>query len=567
MSKFSLSVYLNAYSDVFPSNTPNMSNFKWNRDLNSIFVNNPTNLAAQVAPGTTLPLFSGMRTLLQDMTTQYSIALAPSQTSIYQLTNVGGTAPNFRTPRTTGADATTQVNVAVNGPIVTFTSSPGTYAKFTGMIPGMILPVTLTANNIGSAGNSIVLPGDGTSSITTLISTWNTANPSNQVTLTSGNGTQIPDAGTYATFSGIPLGCSTSVLITANVLGTNANLISLTGDGTSSISALIAAWNAANLTNQITLTSGNGTQIPAGGIHAYYTGQPAGLTSPITLTALNAGTIGNSAALIGDGASSVSTLVANFNINNPSNVITLTSGASGQIPAFGQIMNLTGGVNPAQIQLGGGIYADIVLSGGSTATPFNLISGGVVVGDQVTIGSNFNPLNQGTFQVIAVTATSFTVQNSAGGVNEGPILLGSSFASQVSICSAAGIQIGDTLIISGGFSEASWGTYSITAVQAESVQFSSTSPLPAQGPITTEAITIYSNAKSLVYIESDQPVDVILNGVDIGQIEPFEISNAALPSLPLTAVPGIFMLKSTIWSLSITNNGLNTANIYFAAVE
>lgn len=566
MSKFSLSVYLNAYSDAFPSNNPGMNNFKWNRDLNSIFVNNPTNLAAQVVPGKTLSLFSGMRTLLQDTTTQYSIGLAPLQTSIYALTWVGGTAPNFRTPRVTGADATTQVNVAVNGPIVTFTSSPGTKASFTGLIPGMILSVTLTANNVGSAGNSIVLAGDGTSSINTLISNWNTANPSNQVTLTSGNGTQVPDAGTYASYTGTPLGASTPVVITANVLGTNGNTVLLTGNGTSTISALISAWNTANMSNQVTLTSGDGTQIPAGGIAASYTGEPTGLTSPITLTAMNTGTVGNSAALIGDGTSSIDTLIANFNINNPSNMISLTAGLGGQIPVFGQVMNLIGGVNPAVITLSGAFDADIVLTGGSTATPFNLISGGVVVGDNVIIGSNFNPLNQGTFQVIAVTSTSFTVENLTG-VNEGPIVLGSGFASQISIFGSAGVQVGDTLVISGGFSAAIQGSYEITAVSAESVQFSSTSLLPSQGPVTTEAITIYSNAKTLVYIESDSILDVILNGVDIGQIEPFMISNAALPSLPQQAVPGIFMLKSTVWSLSVTNNGLNTANIYFAAVE
>jgi hypothetical protein len=74
-------------------------------------------------------------------------------------------------------------------------------------------------------------------------------------------------------------------------------------------------------------------------------------------------------------------------------------------------------------------------------------------------------------------------------------------------------------------------------------------------------------AKQLVYIESDSPVNVILNGTDIGNIEPFVISNAAQPSFPPKIVPGIFMLKSTVWSLAVLNNGINSANVYFAAVE
>src|ERR1700677_2267518 len=220
MSKFSLSVYLNAYSDAFPSNAPGQNNFKWNRDLNSIFVNNPTNLAASVAPGETLNLFNGSRTLAQDNTTEYSIALAPFQTSIYALTNVGGTAPNFRTPRTTGADATTQINVTVNGPVVTVTSDAGQHAQFSGVIPGMVSSVTITANNLGAGGNSVALVGDGASTIAQLIAAWNTSNPSNPVTLTSGNGAQIPNAPTFASFTGLVNGLSSPVTVTANNSGT-----------------------------------------------------------------------------------------------------------------------------------------------------------------------------------------------------------------------------------------------------------------------------------------------------------------------------------------------------------
>ena len=566
MPKLSLSVYLNAYSDAFPSNQPGQNNFKWARDLNSILVNNPTQIAAQVAPGETLSLFSGMRTLLQDNTTQYSIALAPLQTSIYALTAVAGTLPNFRTPRTTGADATTQVNVSVNGPVVTFTSSAGTFAKFIGQIPGMTSSVTITANTLGAAGNSVDLVGDGSSSISALISAWNGANPGNQVTLTTGQGAQIPDAPTFATFSGLVDGLSSPVLLTANTAGTVGNSISLVGDGTSDIDTLITAWNTANPSNQVTLTSGLGTQIPSAGVAASYTGTPTGGSSIITITASTVGSQGNSVELLADGSSNVNTLIANWNIANPSNTIALTSGNGLQVPSFGATMTLTAGADAGIIDLAGGLANSIQLAGGLTSTPFNLISGGVVVGDQATIGNEFNVLNQGTFTIIAVTATSFSVEIITG-TNEGPITLGSSFASQISICSAAGVQVGDVLVISGGFSPAIQGSYEITAVSAESVQFSSTSLLPSEGPVTTEAITIYSNAKSLVYIESDSTLDVILNTVDIGQIEPFMISNANVPSLPLTAIPGIFMLKSTIYSLSVTNNGINPANITFLAVE
>lgn len=406
MSKLSLSVYLNAYNDINPSNNPNLNNFKWYRDLNSIFVNNPTNQYVTVAPGETYSFFSGTRTLLQDNTTQYSIAPTSLMSNSYTLSWVGGTAPNFRTPRTTGADATTAVNVTLNGPIVTFSAPTviATYATFTGQVAGMTSSITLTANTIGTVGNSIVLTGDGTSSIATLISNWNTANPSNQVTLTAGIGTQIP--------------------------------------------------------------------------------------------------------------------------------------------SIGATIPLSGGVN--------------------SGTAFNLTS--VQVGDFVTIGSNFNPLNQGTFQIIALTSTSFTIENEIG-VTEGPIILGSGYATQVQIFSAAGVQINDTIVISGGFSKATWGSYLINAVFANSLQFTYLGALPSESNILTESITIYSSAKQLVYMESDTSLDILINDIDIGQVKPFVINNASMPQLPPQIIPGMFMLKSTIWTLSVTNNSLNSANVYFAAVE
>lgn len=320
MSKLSLSVYLNAYSDGQPSNSPGMNNFKWNRDINSMLVENPINQANTIAPGETRALFNGTRTLAQDGTTQYSISLKPLTTNTYVLANVAGTAPNFRVPRVTGADNTTQVTVVVNGPIVTFSSTGG--------------------------------------------------------------------------------------------------------------------------------------------------------------------------------------------------------------------------------------------------TAFNLSS--TVVGDQVAIGSNFNVLNQGIFTIIAKTTTSFTVEILTG-TNEGPITL--SAASQIQICSAAGVQVGDMLVISGGFSPATQGSYEVAAVYANSLEFIATGLLPIESNIQTQAIALYSDAKTLVYIESDSAVHVILNGVDIGQIEPFTINSGLIPSVGQKVIPGIFMLKSTIYSLSVLNSGLNPANVYFAAVE
>jgi len=488
MSKLNLSVVLNAYDDNRPSNAPSRNPIKWARDLQGLVVSNPKSEDYTIAPGQTQVLFAGMRVLLQDVTTEYSIALKPLQTSTYVLSWASGTMPNFRTPRVTGANATTQITTSVNGPIETFTSSTSTPASFTGAITGMTTSVTITATNIGVSGNSVVLTADGTSSINALIAAWNTANPSNTISLTLGNGTQIPAAGTFAMYSGTPTGATTPVMISADNVGTAGN-ITLTGNGTSTIAGLIAAWNTAN----------------------------------------------------------------------PSNTITLTSGLSSQVPDAAAPIALTGGEAPDTI----------TLTGGTVATPLALISNGVVVGDYVTLGSEFAAGNQGTFQLVALTANSFSVVNPLA-VVEGPITLGSTFASQLQIYSAAGVQVGDTLVISSGFSPVTWGSYKITAVYAESLEFSSTAVLPQESSITTNVV-IYSMAKSLIYMESDANLVVTVNGVAMAsQLQPFNVINCAT-GLPTSALgyptPGMLLLTAIVYSLSVTNNGIAPANLFLAAAE
>lgn len=400
MSKFSFMVYLNAYGDIHPSNNAAQNNFKWNRDLTGLLVSNPTSQTATLAPGETRSFFSGIRTLAQDGTTQYSISLVPLSSNTYQLSAVAGTLPNFRTPRSLSTNATTAITVSLNGPVATF-SGPAiglTNAFFTGTIGGLSTSVTITANNAGTAGNSIVIIPDGTSSVSTLITNWNTTNPLQAVTLTSGDGTQIPTGGSF-TFSG----------------GTNT-------------------------------------------------------------TALN--------------------------------------------------------------------------------------TGGVAVGDYVFVGNVFNLLNQGPWQIISVGTNSVSVDN-PGGVNEGPLSLGSGYATQFQVYSAAGVQINDTLVISGGFSPVTQGSYKVTAVLANSLQFYTPELLPQESNIQTTAISLYSEAKSFVYIEADSATNVIINGSAAGTINPFIMSGL----LGATTRPGVYMLSSTVYSLSLQNNGVNPSSVFFAAVE
>src|SRR5271154_6046255 len=123
--KLNFLIYLNAYSDVNPSNNPSRNNFRWTRDVNGLAVSNPSSIGFSLAAGETRTLFNGSRILTQDSSTQYSIALAPiaGQNTIYQLTWSGGTNPGFRTSRVSGAGASTQVTTSLNSTVLTFTST------------------------------------------------------------------------------------------------------------------------------------------------------------------------------------------------------------------------------------------------------------------------------------------------------------------------------------------------------------------------------------------------------------------------------------------------------------
>lgn len=196
----------------------------------------------------------------------------------------------------------------------------------------------------------------------------------------------------------------------------------------------------------------------------------------------------------------------------------------------------------------------------STAgTALNLIVGGVQVGDEVRIPSQFSPLNQGKFKILARTATSFTIEND-GGQAEGPIVLGASFA-DLSIFSATGVQVGDKVDIKAGFSSVSFGTYEITDVSPESIEIYSGTALPTENGVSNSptAILIYNNAKSFVYIESDKSLEIEIDSSTVNKIEPMSVGSSL--------TPGVFMSSASMKSITITNKSMETATIFYVTAE
>ena len=194
-------------------------------------------------------------------------------------------------------------------------------------------------------------------------------------------------------------------------------------------------------------------------------------------------------------------------------------------------------------------------------TAFALIAGGAIVGDEVRIAGDFNAVNQGKFKILALTATSFTIENELGQA-EGPITLGADFVNVVNIYSVDGVQIADKVDILAGLSSVSFGTYEITDVSHDYIEFYSSDSLPAESGVvnTTPIMAIYRDAKQFIYLETDQKLDIKINGsATPNQVEPFSIGT--------TKGPGIFMSGASLKSVEITNQTQNTANIFYVVAE
>lgn len=94
---------------------------------------------------------------------------------------------------------------------------------------------------------------------------------------------------------------------------------------------------------------------PAGGVQATVTDQLAGMTAPVTISAVNVGIAGN-VSLVPNGTSTIAILISGYNVSNPSNQLALATGDDGtQIPTSGSFI-LTGGTNNV---VQPGIYLDI----------------------------------------------------------------------------------------------------------------------------------------------------------------------------------------------------------------
>ena len=161
MSKLNLLVHINAYKDKTPTNNPTKSHFKWTLDSQSSEINEPESKEIELKAGETLELFSGLINISDDNTTTYDLALKAGTSNTYRLSYNSGTAPEFRAQRTTGADATTEVSVSINGPLMKLESTGGTPFNIVANVGDTVR--IGSAFNIANQGKFKILSLDATS--------------------------------------------------------------------------------------------------------------------------------------------------------------------------------------------------------------------------------------------------------------------------------------------------------------------------------------------------------------------------------------------------------------------
>jgi hypothetical protein len=196
------------------------------------------------------------------------------------------------------------------------------------------------------------------------------------------------------------------------------------------------------------------------------------------------------------------------------------------------------------------------------------VFGAVHAGDEVfipgaTTGDTplFSVLNEGKWTVLDATSTKLTLVRDANEVFSGfAQVVALTADSQFLVFSSTGVQPNDTIVINSGFPVSMCHPYTITKATSTFFEFASSSPLPSQTFIPgLSSFNIYSSAKRFYYLETDQELDVSINGDSVETVTPFQAGSSDFP--------GVKMASSIVYSLSVTNKSSVAANVRIVTVE
>lgn len=178
-----------------------------------------------------------------------------------------------------------------------------------------------------------------------------------------------------------------------------------------------------------------------------------------------------------------------------------------------------------------------------------------------------DPLNAGTWSVIGKSSDSSSVQLARpsgapwSGATES---VTPSTNAQVQAFSSVGVQAGDGVRISAGFSAPVAGSYQVLAAAPAYFEFETAKPLP-YGAVAVPGVagmTFYSSLKSFVMVYADQDCHLLLNGGSDPNAAPLSPSSPADQDFVAS-----FLKEGPCWSLVVVNDSLATLNAFVASAE
>lgn len=201
----------------------------------------------------------------------------------------------------------------------------------------------------------------------------------------------------------------------------------------------------------------------------------------------------------------------------------------GTAPGFRTARAVNIGGETVTVTVNNNATASFALAETSTPTFAAVQVGDIVFIPDTTTGDSASPfgvLNVGFWQVIAVgpsgvganrKLTCRRVESQPFQATAETVAVAS--ASEFKVFSAAGVQVGDTLVISAGFSLVTQDFYIVTAATDSWLEFASGSYLPLEADILPGAlgVIVYSEAKSYLRVEAQQPIVLRFNG-DTGNL-------------------------------------------------
>lgn len=243
------------------------------------------------------------------------------------------------------------------------------------------------------------------------------------------------------------------------------------------------------------------------------------------------------------------------------------SNSAGTAPALrtARTLTLAGGAN-VQMTLN----ANATVSMARSAADFaNVVVGDTIFIPDTTTGdsaSPFDDLNVGYWTVLAKNGSGSQVELARP---TGTVFTGKTEAvavasnAQVIAYSAAGVQVGDKVTISAGFSAPVLGTYTLVAVTPSwfEITTSKAFPVAAVAVPGVSGVQFYTGAKRYVRFEGDQEFAVRLNGAtDSSQIvAPWAAGD--------DANTGTYEKCGPAWSVVVVNVSSEPLNLLFSSAE